>query len=144
MKNNKYRELTVMKMSILSDNRAGKCGILAEQGLSIFIEHDGTNVLFDTGQSNVHCRNALQTGVDLDRANYIVLSRGHYNHCGGLVYLPEMKILPDVYVHKTAFAKRYTIESDGLSYREIGIPWSFDNPKIKKLIHWWPECILLT
>lgn len=115
-----------MKIHILTDNRTKKRNFLAEHGLSLFIEHENGNILFDTGQSDVYCRNAALMGVDLNSADCIVLSHGHYDHCGGLVYFPELAHIPKIYVHETAFAKKYVLNPDGTTCREIGIPWSYE------------------
>jgi len=115
-----------MKIHILTDNMVKKRGFLAEHGLSIFIEYENTKVLFDTGQSQVYCHNAARMGLDLKSIDAIVLSHGHYDHCGGLPYFPSSNF-PSVYVHPDAFKKRYTINPDGRSYREIGIPWVLDD-----------------
>lgn len=118
-----------MRMHILTDNRARKRNILAEHGLSIFIEHDNANILFDTGQSDVYCHNAIQMGVNLNKTDYIVLSHGHYDHCGGLVEFPKSNDFPNIYVHESAFEKKYCLNPDGKTLREIGIPWSYDDHK---------------
>ena len=115
-----------MKLHILTDNRAKKRGILAEHGLSLFIEHENANILFDTGQSDVYLRNAARMGVELDKTDCIVLSHGHYDHCGGLPCFPVSEQFPKTYVHTAAFARRYALSPDGTTYRDIGIPWSCD------------------
>ena len=38
-----------LKVSILTDDIVNKRGLLAEHGLSLYIEHNGTCILFDTG-----------------------------------------------------------------------------------------------
>lgn len=116
-----------MKIHILADNRAAGRGILAEHGLSVFIEHDSINILFDTGQSDVYRINAERMAVDLSKVDYIVLSHGHYDHCGGLIHLPAHDKFPKVYVHKDAFNSKYALNQDGETYREIGIPWGLDD-----------------
>ncbi len=121
-----------MKMHILTDNRTKKRGFLAEHGLSIYIEHEKANILFDTGQSDVYCRNAAQMDMNLNKTDCIVLSHGHYDHCGGLIHFPKTNKFPKVYVHEAAFGKRYTVNPDGKSYREIGIPWSLDDNNVLK------------
>lgn len=114
-----------MKIHILSDNRTRKRNILAEHGLSIFIEHENANILFDTGQSDVYVRNAPEMGVDLRRTDCIVLSHGHYDHCGGLVAFSKSNHFPGIYAHEAAFEKKYAKNPDG-TLREIGIPWPCD------------------
>lgn len=113
-----------MKINILTENRARKRGFLAEHGLSIYIESEEANILFDTGQSDVYIHNASAMNVDLQQADCVVLSHGHYDHCGGLVHFPKSLKTPKIYVQKSAFGKRYALNSDGKTYREIGIPWS--------------------
>lgn len=116
-----------MKIHILTDNRAGRRGILAEHGLSVFIEHEDMSILFDTGQSDVYRSNAERMGVDLKRVDCIVLSHGHYDHCGGLIHFPARDQFPRVYVHKDAFNRKYALNPDGETFREIGIPWALDD-----------------
>lgn len=116
-----------MKMYILTDNRTNKRGFFAEHGLSIYIEYEKVNILFDTGQSDVYFRNAAQMDMDLNKTDCVVLSHGHYDHCGGLIYFPKTDRFPKVYVHESAFAKRYALNADGKGCREVGIPWSLDD-----------------
>lgn len=113
-----------MKIYILTDDKVKKRGFLAEHGLSIFIEHENTSILFDTGQSDVYIRNAKAMQLDLNKTDFIVLSHGHYDHCGGLVHFSNTNKFPKVFAQATAFTKKYAINPDGKSYREIGIPWS--------------------
>lgn len=119
-----------MKIHILTDDRVKKRGILAEHGMSIFIEHNNKNILFDTGQSDVYLQNATVMGINLNKTNYIVLSHGHYDHCGGLIHFPKTNNFPKVYIHKKAFTNRYALNIDAISYREIGIPWDLNDYKL--------------
>lgn len=116
-----------MKVSILTENRTGKGKFLAEHGLSVFIEHNGMNILFDTGQTDVYLHNAGIMGVDLSETDCVVLSHGHYDHCGGYVHFPVKKKRPFTYVREKAFGRKYTKDKNG--YREIGIPWEYDDYK---------------
>lgn len=116
-----------MKIYILADNRTKKRGLLAEHGLSIYIEQEDASILFDTGQSDVYCRNAERMDVDLTKTDCIVLSHGHYDHCGGLVHFPKSHAFPKVYVHEAAFVKRYALDPYENTYREVGIPWLPDD-----------------
>ncbi|MHB1153139.1 MAG: MBL fold metallo-hydrolase [Eubacteriales bacterium] len=123
-----------MKISVLTDDKAKKRAFLAEHGLSVYIEYDKYKILFDTGQSDVCCRNAETMGLELNKIDFIVLSHGHYDHCGGLIHLFNSNSVnyPKVFVRNSAFAKKYAINPDGSSYRDIGIPWSLDHNNILK------------
>ena len=115
-----------MKVSILTDDIVNKRGLIAEHGLSLLIEYNGTNILFDTGQSSVYCHNAAAMGINLKRTDCIVLSHGHYDHCGGLIHFPKTDTFPKIYVHYQAFSKRYKEKTMGNGYLDIGIPWFLD------------------
>jgi len=73
-----------MKIVNIIDNVSCCDNLHAEHGLSIFIEHDGKRVLFDTGQSGQLVLNAEKLKIDLSLVDYLVLSHGHYDHIGGL------------------------------------------------------------
>lgn len=113
-----------MKIHILTDNRAKKRGILAEHGLSLLVEHEGTSILFDTGQTDVFLKNASAMGADPGKADCVVLSHGHYDHCGGAPFLAGLGRLPKIYVHRAAFEKKFAAGPGGEGLREVGIPWT--------------------
>ena len=78
-----------MKITILSENqmspsKSGYKTCSAEWGLSLFIELDNTKILFDTGHSEIYKNNARQLGVDLNSADFAVLSHHHWDHAKGL------------------------------------------------------------
>ena len=75
-----------LQISVLVDNTVNGQGLLAEHGLSFWIEHGSSKILFDTGQGNVIGNNIKRLGVQLDQADSIILSHGHYDHTGGLSY----------------------------------------------------------
>ena len=72
-----------IRITTLSENTATQ-GFLAEWGLSILIEVDGTKVLMDTGMSMSAAYNAQLHGIDLRDIQTVVLSHGHHDHTGGL------------------------------------------------------------
>ena len=71
-------------VTVLVENHARDEGLASEHGLSLWIETPGGTILFDTGGSDAFARNARTLGIDLARADLIVLSHGHYDHVGGL------------------------------------------------------------
>ena len=77
-----------MKVTLLIENTClfGKY-LNAEHGFSAWIEDEDTKVLFDCGISDRFIKNAIELGIDLRTADYVVLSHGHRDHTGGLKYL---------------------------------------------------------
>lgn len=117
-----------MNITVLNENTAGKRGFLAEHGLSLLIEADGRRWLFDTGQTDVFLKNAGCLKETLFGLSGIILSHGHFDHCGGLQYLAREygkagEKLPPIYVRESAFQNKTAVNQDGRTYRIIGIPW---------------------
>lgn len=78
-----------MKLTILCENQASFetakiC--LAEWGFSVFIQRNGINILFDTGRSGIYKSNAEKLNVNLQDADFVVLSHHHWDHMGGIQY----------------------------------------------------------
>jgi 7,8-dihydropterin-6-yl-methyl-4-(beta-D-ribofuranosyl)aminobenzene 5'-phosphate synthase len=77
-----------MRLTVLVDNNTliekYYCG---EPGLSFYIEEGDKRILFDTGYSDLACKNAGKMGIDLRKVNTIVLSHGHLDHTWGLPHL---------------------------------------------------------
>lgn len=81
-----------MKITVLAENTAveGAARVSPEHGLSLYIEHRGKNILFDTGVRELFARNAEDLGIDLTRVDCLVISHAHYDHAGGLARFLEI------------------------------------------------------
>lgn len=75
-----------MKVVILSDNRSNPSVVEAktEHGLSMYLESPRYKILLDTGASDLCVQHAEKVGISLSELDYIFLSHGHNDHCGGL------------------------------------------------------------
>ena len=105
-----------MKIWTLLENTACDDSFCVEHGLSLYIETEKHNILFDTGASDAFCANAEKLGVDLSRVDIAVLSHGHFDHGGGLAaFLARNKTAP-VYLHRDAFLPHFNVEG-----KDIGI-----------------------
>ncbi len=111
-----------MRISVLAENTACRNDLTAEHGLSLYIETEGTRILFDAGQSGAFADNAEKMGIDLRCVDFAVLSHGHYDHGGGLMRFLEINKTAPVYIHPDAFLPHY----NG-SEKYIGL-----NPQLRK------------
>lgn len=110
-----------MKVSILTENTVYKRGFLGEHGMSLLIETGQRRYLFDTGQSHVFLHNASKLQVALEDVDGIILSHGHYDHCGGMDQIQELAKKIPVYVQERAFEKKYTENPKTGELRYIGL-----------------------
>ncbi len=153
-----------LRITVLVENTVFCADLLAEHGLAYWIEADDCRILFDTGQGMVLDNNARQLGVDLQTADKVALSHGHFDHTGGLRDVLEPKKgpglicrngpegashklnlvpfsapggLPEIYMHPAALAPKYA-RMKRPPHRSIGIP-ILDEQAIRrraKEIHW--------
>lgn len=94
---------------------------LAERGLSILIEMEGSKILFDTGLSNTAVHNARVLGIDLSSVDKIVLSHGHVDHTGGLRDVLRETGKVEIIAHPDIWASKYSLRRG--SERFIGVPF---------------------
>ncbi len=116
-----------MRIITLIENLVYKAGLVAEHGLSIYIETDDKKILFDTGQSKLFMENALKLGIEINDIDILVLSHGHYDHTGGLYPFLYRNNKAKVYAKKEIFVPKYHSKS-----RFIGT--KYDEPNIKNRI----------
>jgi len=93
---------------------------IAEHGFSMFIRvfHRGRSaqILFDTGGSpDGVVTNAERMGLNLSEVDCVVLSHGHYDHCGGLSAISKVINKDDlpIIVHEDMFKTRGVANPDG-------------------------------
>jgi 7,8-dihydropterin-6-yl-methyl-4-(beta-D-ribofuranosyl)aminobenzene 5'-phosphate synthase len=70
--------------TLIEDEKQKNSGFLAEHGLSLYFEHGGKRILFDTGASDAFVYNATLLGIDLNKVDVCVISHAHDDHIGGL------------------------------------------------------------
>jgi 7,8-dihydropterin-6-yl-methyl-4-(beta-D-ribofuranosyl)aminobenzene 5'-phosphate synthase len=110
-----------LRLTVLSENTAGARGLLAEHGLAFWIEADGHNILFDTGQGMVLAHNAKALGIDLADTHDLVLSHGHFDHTGGLLDALQSFRHARAYLHPSALESKFSKGADGVA-QFIGSP----------------------
>lgn len=79
-----------MELTVLVDNNIHTdCDLLGEFGLSLLLEEDYHKIVFDCGSSDVFIKNAYHMNIELWDVTDIVLSHGHNDHTGGLLWLAK-------------------------------------------------------
>jgi len=112
-----------LRITTLSENTASDEGIVAEWGLSIFVEADDHKILFDTGLSFSAAYNASILGIDLSQVEKIVFSHGHSDHTGGLLHILRMvKGEVEVIAHPDIWTSKYS-RYPGSKEEYAGVPF---------------------
>ena len=106
-----FSSINRVKATIVVDNHA-QDGLVAEHGFSLWIETQGQNILFDTGQGNALLSNCRALGIDLRKTDVLVLSHGHYDHTGGIAQVLQLAPQAHVYAHPSVCKERYSIYKD--------------------------------
>jgi 7,8-dihydropterin-6-yl-methyl-4-(beta-D-ribofuranosyl)aminobenzene 5'-phosphate synthase len=109
-------------VTTLVENSVAQSGqrLLAEHGLSFYIEAGDRKILFDTGQNLAISNNARVLGIDLSQIDTVVLSHGHYDHSGGLQSILAGNKNFTLHGHPDVFSPK--VKKTNGNYKYIGIP----------------------
>ena len=111
-----------VKITVLAD-LAAKEGLDTEHGFAAWVEIGKHSILFDTGQTGVMQANAARLGLDLKKAEALVLSHGHFDHTGTLPEFLSENSTANVYFAHGLNIDRYSCKP-GTPVRSIGMPES--------------------
>ncbi len=109
-----------VKITVLVDNEAPE-NLAKEHGFSAWIETNEYRILFDTGQLGALLTNADTLGIDLNSADKLVFSHGHYDHTGQLPAFLEKNHTAHLYCCPQLRISRYSCKI-GTTPRFIGMP----------------------
>lgn len=104
-----------MRLTILCDNSVTpRRGLLGEHGFACHIATGTHNYLFDTGGGTGLLGNAQVLGIDLLELDAVLLSHGHWDHCGGLLPLLRQRGGRPlaVYAHPNLFCRRTSLRDE--------------------------------
>ncbi|WP_027184113.1 MBL fold metallo-hydrolase [Desulfovibrio inopinatus] len=139
------------RLTVVVENLVADVGpLLAEHGLSIWIEHNDTHILYDTGGGRALLPNLESLDYEPDQLNALVLSHGHYDHTGGLEKLLKVRRAPlPIYCHADVFSAHLDEENGALrnigmsksqkAYEDLGARFHF----IERKANPWPGITLL-
>lgn len=110
-----------VRLTVLIENSVSRPRLLAEHGVSFYLQTARHTVLFDTGQSDVLRHNAQMLDLPLAAVDAVVLSHGHYDHTGGVPVLRELAPQARLYLHPAAMAPKFARSSETAT-RAVGLP----------------------
>lgn len=104
-----------MEFTTLIDNIVYGEVLTAEHDLSFLVKAHNKTILFDTGQTGAILKNAEYLDEDLETVDYVVLSHGHYDHCGGLESFLSINSKAKVFMKSKAIEDKFRKD-----YKSIG------------------------
>lgn len=107
-----------MKITALLENTKQNNNLTAKHGLSVYIETEEMNIIFDTGPDKSYIKNAQTMGIDLSKAHAIIISHGHSDHIGGLSYLNHINKHGKIYLSQYALDPHWL--KLGMYYHNVG------------------------
>lgn len=98
-----------MEITTLIDRETAndKFNLVTEFGLALYINHNGKQILFDTGRSGQFIENAGRLGIDITAIDHVVISSSHRDHTGGLKRFLKENSRAMIYIRKDALHKHY-------------------------------------
>jgi len=115
------RENEMRVVSLIENTKLeGSHDLVAEHGLSLYIESNGKKILFDTGASEAFDQNAFKLGIKLEEVDALVISHHHYDHGGGLARFLEVNQTSKVYLRKSEEEDFY-FRIPGIVSRYVGL-----------------------
>ncbi len=121
-----------MKITVITDNSA-RLPFQEEHGLALYIEYNGRKILFDCGSGEVLADNMRSAGVFPEEVTDIVISHGHYDHCGGLGWLLQHAAGAEVWSTSGITLPHFSCHP-GKVVRDISMP-----EEVRKVWKNWPH-----
>lgn len=109
----------MLSITALMDNKPTEHkALIAEHGLSLYVEYNGRRLLFDCGSGANPQYNAHRLGVDLKNLDAVIISHSHYDHAAGFRDLTENGLgSRDLYTGPNFFEPKYA--QNGVRYTNL-------------------------
>lgn len=109
----------MLRITALMDNKPTENkALIAEHGLSLYVEYGSKHILFDCGSGINPQKNAHRLGICLKDLDAVILSHSHYDHAAGFRDLTENHLgSGQVYTGPYFFEPKYA--RDGVRYTDL-------------------------
>lgn len=112
-----------MRLITVMDNLpSNHKGLIAEHGLSFFIQTGTLRLFFDFGAGRSTVANARKLGIQIETTDYAVCSHGHYDHAGGYPYFVKHGLTCPLVTGHGFFQEKY--ERNGIVSTYLGTGFS--------------------
>lgn len=101
--------LTTLKI-LIENTKPADSELVAEHGLSFFVETAQTKFIFDCGHTGAAFDNAKLLGVDLRGIKFAVLSHSHYDHAGGFPELLDFAQIEKIFTGENFWEEKFSNE----------------------------------
>lgn len=113
----------MVSVTVLMENSpAVNKSLKYEHGLSLFIKTPKNKILFDFGSSDIFLYNAQRMDIDLNDADAVVCSHGHYDHSGGFADFVSKYKIKKFITGEGFFEPKYRADDSKFAY--IGNPFN--------------------
>ncbi len=109
-----------MKVTTLIENTLARKALRSQHGISLFIEYNGKNILFDTGSDDLFIRNSHKLNISLSTVDFVIISHAHYDHGGGLKAFFSTNSRAKVFISQEAETACH-IKPAPMLYKYIGL-----------------------
>ncbi len=114
-------------LTFLVENTSCADDVVPEHGLSVYICYKNIYGLYDTGQTDLVVDNSFTMDKDLENLDWVAISHGHYDHCGGLADVFELAPFhTPLHFGTGAFRKKFAHKRAGEEVYENGNPYSME------------------
>jgi len=116
----------MVSITALMDNKPTEHkALIAEHGLSLYVEYNGRRLLFDCGSGANPQYNAHRLGVNLKDLDAVIISHSHYDHAAGFRDLTENGLgSRDLYTGPNFFDPKYA--QNGVRYTNLACGFDRD------------------
>ncbi len=111
-------------LTVVVDNNSELLNAPSEHGLSLHLQSDNHNMLFDAGKSDLVLANLEALGLAAKSPEWIALSHGHYDHTTGVPALLSRYPKAKLHFHPKLLEQKWILDP-GDQWRYGGLPSAF-------------------